>query len=130
MRSPLLVKAVLFRLIVVAVDFVILSFVLESLVLSGIVTLVRHVIQVLLYWYHERAWQRHRWGIRRGRPTRRRALAKTVTFRLLTFGKDLLAITVFSAEFWGNLVGSLAIALANSVIYFVFERVWASEDRG
>jgi len=91
MKSSLWTKAIWFRLAVMAVDFVILSFFLNSLFLSGMATLLRHAIQTLLYWYHERVWQRHDWGMENG-DTKWRTLAKTVTFRLLTSGKDLLVI--------------------------------------
>ena len=127
MKSSLWTKAIWFRLAVMAVDFVILSFFLNSLFLSGMATLLRHAIQTLLYWYHERVWQRHDWGMENG-DTKWRTLAKTVTFRLLTSGKDLLVITFFTAQVTRGLTATLVIALINSVIYYIFERIWSKRN--
>ncbi|MBU0624967.1 DUF2061 domain-containing protein [Patescibacteria group bacterium] len=124
MPSNTFSKAVIFRVVVVTIDLIILYFVLGSFAAGGAATLIRHVIQILMYWYHERVWGRHPWGIVKGVETSRRALVKTITFRLFTSGKDLFVILLFTGEMERGLIGMLLIALTNSIVYFVFERVW------
>ncbi|MFH1047390.1 MAG: DUF2061 domain-containing protein [Patescibacteria group bacterium] len=117
-------KAIIFRLVVIAADFAILWFVFGDVVNAGLGILLRHVIQILMYWYHERVWGRHPWGIVAGVETTKRSLAKTVTFRLMTLGKDVFVILFFTAEVSRGLMGVAILTVANTLIYFFFERLW------
>jgi uncharacterized membrane protein len=124
MLSSAFRKATLFRVIVVVIDLIILYFVLGSLAIGGAAVFLRHVIQILMYWYHEQVWDHHIWGIVNGAETSRRTLVKTITFRLFTSGKDLFIILIFTNEIERGAIGMLLIALTNSIVYFSFERLW------
>jgi uncharacterized membrane protein len=128
MKSYAISKAIIFRVVVVVIDFLILWIVFDDALNAGIGTAARHAVQVLMYWYHERVWERHPWGIVDGVETTKRSLLKTLTFRSLTFGKDLFAILFFTAELSRGLIGVAVLTIVNTVIYIAFERIWAVKE--
>jgi len=129
MKSYAAEKAVIFRVVVVVVDFVILYFLFGSAVSAGIATLGRHLIQILMYWYHERVWERHPWGIVDGVESTKRTLVKTLTFRSFTIGKDVFAILFFTLELSRGIIGVIVLTVVNSIIYIAFERIWAIKEK-
>ncbi len=129
MKSYATSKALIFRVVVVAVDFVILWVIFNDVMAAGIGTGLRHLIQILMYWYHERVWERHPWGITDGVETAIRTIAKTATFRSLTFGKDLFTIMFFSTDMNRGLIGVAVLTIVNTLIYIGFERAWAVKEK-
>jgi len=124
MRRALL-KAVVFRITVIIADFFALLLVFGDLVIVGEATISRHAIQILMYWLHEYAWMRMSWGVRSGQETRRRALLKTVTYRLFASGNDLFILVFLAGDFERGVAGTLAITVTNTVIYYLMERIYA-----
>lgn len=87
------------------------------------------VTKIILYYLHERAWERSHWGVvtdRRGRPhdNRRRSVTKTTTWR----GIASLDTVLLALLFTGNLGAAFSIGglevLTKLVLYYVHERVW------
>ena len=129
MKSYAASKALIFRVVVVVVDFVILYLLFDDVTSAGLATIFRHAIQILMYWYHEKVWERHPWGIVGGVESGRRTLAKTLTFRSMTIGKDIFAILFFSIELSRGLIGIVVLTVVNTIIYVLFERMWAIKER-
>lgn len=129
MRNHAFLKALTFRIAVVTADFLVLMFILGSAVAGGEATLIRHVIQVLMYWYHERVWSRIGWEVRDGVESTKRALVKTLTYRLFASGKDFFVIVFFAGSMERGIIGTLIIAATNSVLYYLMERAWIVEER-
>lgn len=128
MRRALL-KAVVFRIAVIVADFFALLLIFGDVVIVGEVTISRHAIQILMYWLHEYVWMQMAWGVRHGGEMRRRALLKTVTYRLFASGNDLLILVFFTGDLERGVVGTLVIAATNSAIYYLMERTWSAAGR-
>lgn len=122
-------KALIFRVAVVTADFLVLAVLLGSAAAGGLATGLRHVIQVLMYWYHERVWSKIDWEVKDGVESGKRAIVKTITYRLFASGKDFFVIVFFAGSMERGIIGTLIIALTNSVIYYLMERVWIVEEK-
>lgn len=122
-------KALIFRVTVVTADFLVLAILLGSAAAGGLATGLRHVIQVLMYWYHERVWSKIDWEVTDGVESGKRAIVKTLTYRLFASGKDFFVIVFFAGSLERGIIGTLIIALINTVIYYLMERVWILEEK-
>jgi adenylylsulfate kinase len=63
-RKRSLVKSVTFRVIVVAADLVVVYAFTHQIETTVAVTIVTNISSTLLYYGHERVWNRIRWGRR------------------------------------------------------------------
>ena len=63
-RVRSLVKALSWRLIAVVVLGLVSYIFTGSIKESGLITGVYTILQIFVYWVHERIWQRIRWGMR------------------------------------------------------------------
>ena len=124
MNKLFLKKTITFRVIVIVVDFFILLPFLGTPVSAGLVTVWRHSIQSVLYWLHEKLWSRTEWGKVEGRDMYDRTIAKTITFRLVTILQDMITLMIVTGSLGISIKSSLAIAIANSIIYLFHERFW------
>ena len=57
-----LVKALSWRFIASAATFIISFFVSTDLTVAGTIAAIQFVANIILYFLHERAWDRIRWG--------------------------------------------------------------------
>lgn len=62
-RRRSVAKAVTFRVIAMAVGFVVAYAFTHRIGVSLGIMLIRDAVMTLFYFWHERAWQRIRWGI-------------------------------------------------------------------
>jgi uncharacterized membrane protein len=129
MKNHAFIKALLFRITVITANFFILAALFGDVLAGGAATLVRHSILVVVYWYHERVWSHVAWGIKDDVETGKRALAKTVTYRLVATTQDFLIIGLVAGDLRRGIIGTLTIAIINTMLYYLFERIWIVEER-
>ncbi len=129
MLNHALIKSAIFRVAVVTVDFFVLLLVLGSATAGGTATVTRNLIQIVMYWYHDRVWSHVAWGVKDGVESGRRALVKTVSYRIFATVQDFVVVFLFAGNLQRGLVGTVAIAFTNTVIFYLMERVWIIEEK-
>jgi len=87
------------------------------------------VVNMLLHWGHERAWDWVQWNRKPGNNSmfqdgQPRTISKSITWRILITINNFL-IPYITTGSWQTAVAFLTIAtVMNVVIYYVHERVW------
>jgi uncharacterized membrane protein len=97
---------------------------ITGLQIAGLAT----VINSVLFWLHERAWNRAQWNRRaseqvfvEGQP---RTLSKILTWRVLITASNFLIPFIMTGS-WKTGLAFLTIAtLVNIVIFWAHERIW------
>jgi uncharacterized membrane protein len=115
---------VTYRTTVLVVDFLILSLIFGDPLPAGAITIMRHLIQTLVYGAHENIWSHVSYGKSFGVCLRRRSVLKTVTFRILATINDVILLGLWTNNVSMVVSGSVAIATANTIIYYLHERFW------
>ena len=126
-RKRHLAKAVSWR-IVGSVDTMILGWIFSGNPLVGLkIGLAETVTKIGLYYVHERVWfrfDRDRFGWLHLRSSRRRHLAKTITWRIVgTIDTMFLAWLISGDPMVGLKVGAAEI-VTKMTLYYVHEEVW------
>lgn len=124
----ILEESITYRLSVIIADFFLLTVILQSPSEAGIITLIRHTIQTLLFAGHEYIWEQISLGItKRGTITRSRSLLKTIIFRIITISNDLL-ILLFYAGMPVAVASyiTVLITIVNTTIYYFHDRFWGN----
>lgn len=129
MKNNVLLKAGIFRISVVLADFIVLSLLLGDVFAGGATTAIRHFVQTIFYWLHERVWLRFSWGMKDGVEGGKRAIAKTATYRLSSMVFDFFLIAVFAGSPSRGAVGAIVITVINTALYYMMERVWMVVER-
>ena len=57
-----------------------------------------------------------------------RTLCKTITFRLLASGKDMIVLYLFTQDLTTTLQGTLLIAVLNTIAYYAHDRYWNTKQ--
>lgn len=88
------------------------------------------VTKMLLYYLHERVWFRIRAGITKNGDSKKRHLAKTVTWRLVgTIDTMVLAWIISGNPMVGLKVGGAEV-VTKMILYYLHERAWYKIDFG
>ena len=94
----------------------------------AIIALTEVGTKLTLYFLHERAWARARWGVRVEDGTRRethtRTATKTATWRTIASVDTFLLALIFTRNVGTALsIGGIEI-FTKLLLYFVHERIW------
>lgn len=142
-KTRSIAKAISWRL-VGSLDTLILSYVLitfvgpyfgletdqgEAAKAAGMIAFTEMATKIVLYYLHERGWERTKWGTvvtaGRRRETYRRTTAKTASWRTLAS----LDTIVLAFLFTGNIATALSIGglevITKLILYFLHERAWS-----
>jgi uncharacterized membrane protein len=100
----------------------------DNLKTAGYIALTEIGTKLVLYFFHERAWARARWGVEfedgMRRETHGRTATKTATWRTIA-SIDTFLLALF---FTGNVGTALSIGgieiFTKLLLYFVHERIW------
>lgn len=107
----------------------------ENAATAGTIALAELVTKILLYYLHERAWERIGWNAARDerggrREGHARTTAKTASWRVLAS----LDTTLLALIFTGSLAAAVSIGGLEVVtklgLYYLHERAWARVDWG
>lgn len=98
----------------------------ENAATAGSIALAELVTKIVLYYLHERAWERVDWNLRPdGRDGHARTTAKTASWRVLAS----LDTTLLAFLFTGSGAAALSIGGLEVVtklgLYYLHERAWA-----
>ena len=101
----------------------------EALATASNIAITEVATKMILYFVHERAWGRIRWGLaargKRKRETTRRSGVKTATWRIIA-SLDTFALAWF---FTGSVATAVSIGgieiITKLVLYFFHERAWS-----
>ncbi|HUF86605.1 MAG TPA: DUF2061 domain-containing protein [Thermohalobaculum sp.] len=93
---------------------------------AGSIALAELVTKIVLYYLHERAWERIGWNLRAdGRDGHGRTTAKTASWRILAS----LDTTLLAFLFTGSPAAALSIGglevISKLGLYYLHERAWA-----
>lgn len=88
------------------------------------------VTKMLLYYLHERVWFKIRAGITKNGDSKKRHLAKTITWRVVgTLDTMVLAWVISGNPMVGLKVGGAEV-VTKMILYYLHERVWYKIDFG
>ena len=112
-------------------DTIILSWAITGNPYTGLKIGVSEVItKMVLYYLHERIWFNIKAGVTKYGDSRKRHIAKTVTWRIVgTLDTMLLAWWISGNPFTGLKIGLIEV-ITKMVLYYFHERVWYNFDYG
>lgn len=119
----LLAKAFLFRIVVIGADFLIIYLILQDVSRVTGITLFRHAVQTIIYFFHDYFWLH---VVKSGETlfTIPIAVVKTFTFRGIAVINDLTLLYLFTSEVGTSVELAFFITVANTIIYYIFEVLW------
>jgi uncharacterized membrane protein len=101
----------------------------EAAKAAGYIAITEVVTKLFIYYFHERGWEKLRWGTSvvngRHRETHKRSATKTATFRTIASLDTMLLAWIFTDNIGTAMsIGGLEI-VSKVVLYFVHERIWS-----
>jgi uncharacterized membrane protein len=117
--------------IVGTIDTILLSWFITGNLYTGFKIGFSEVItKMLLYYFHERIWFRIKAGVTKNGDSRKRHLAKTITWRAVgTLDTMLLAWWISGSPFTGLKIGLIEM-VTKMIFYYIHERAWYKYDYG
>ncbi|MCM8570501.1 DUF2061 domain-containing protein [Gramella jeungdoensis] len=113
------------------VDTILLSWLITGNAYTGLKIGFSEVItKMILYFVHERIWFNIKAGVTRNGDSRKRHIAKTVTWRIVgTLDTMMLAWWISGNPFTGLKIGLIEV-ITKMVLYYLHERTWYNFDYG
>ena len=123
-------KAITWR-VVGTIDTIVLSWIITGNPYTGMKIGFSEVItKMLLYYFHERIWFNIKAGVTKNGDSRKRHIAKTVTWRCVgTLDTMLLAWWISGNPFIGMKIGAIEL-VTKMILYYLHERAWYKYDYG
>jgi len=123
-------KTVTWR-VVGTIDTILLSWLVTGNPYTGLkIGFSEVVTKMLLYYLHERVWFRVKAGVTKNGDSRKRHIAKTITWRAIgTLDTMLLAWWISGNPFTGLKIGLIEV-VTKMVLYYLHERAWYRYDFG
>lgn len=123
-------KTVTWR-VVGTIDTILLSWLVTGNPLTGLkIGFSEVVTKMLLYYLHERVWFRVKAGVTKNGDSRKRHIAKTITWRAIgTLDTMLLAWWISGNPFTGLKIGLIEV-VTKMILYYLHERAWYKYDFG
>ena len=106
----------------------------DALQAATYIAVTEVVTKMVLYFLHERGWERMGWGVSSEKGKRKesgwRSTSKTATWRIIA----LLDTTLLAWFFTGNLATAISIGglevITKLILYFFHERAWSRVQYG
>ena len=67
-RKRSIVKAITFRIIATITTFLLIYIITGNLGLSSIIGVLDLITKIIIYYFHERAWNKVSWGLKTDKP--------------------------------------------------------------
>lgn len=112
-------------------DTILLSWMITGNAYTGLKIGFSEVItKMILYYVHERIWFNIKAGVTKNGDSRKRHIAKTITWRIVgTVDTMLLAWWISSNPFTGLKIGLIEV-ITKMALYYLHERTWYNFDYG
>ena len=123
-------KSITWR-IIGTLDTILLAWLISGDPLTGLQIGFAEVITKMIFYYlHERVWFKIRAGITKHGDSKKRHIAKTVTWRIVgTIDTMILAWWISGNPLTGFKIGMLEV-ITKMILYYLHERVWYNYDYG
>jgi uncharacterized membrane protein len=123
-------KAITWR-VIGTLDTIILSWIITGNPYTGMKIGFSEVItKMVLYYLHERIWFNIKAGVTKNGDSRKRHIAKTITWRCLgTLDTMLLAWWISGNPLTGLKIGGIEL-VTKMILYYLHERAWYKYDYG
>ena len=123
-------KSITWR-IIGTIDTILLAWLISGDPLTGLQIGFAEVITKMIFYYiHERVWFRIRAGITKNGDSKKRHIAKTVTWRIVgTIDTMILAWLISGNPMVGLKVGGAEV-ITKMILYYFHERGWYKIDYG
>ena len=123
-------KAITWR-VIGTLDTIILSWIITGNPYTGMKIGFSEVItKMLLYYLHERIWFNIKAGVTKNGDSRKRHIAKTITWRCVgTLDTMLLAWWISGNPLTGLKIGGIEL-VSKMILYYLHERAWYKYDYG
>ncbi|UJH91284.1 DUF2061 domain-containing protein [Antarcticibacterium sp. 1MA-6-2] len=113
------------------IDTILLSWFVTGNPLTGLkIGLAEVITKMLLYYFHERFWFNVKAGVTKNGDSRKRHLAKTVTWRIVGTIDTMILAWIISGDPMVGLQVGIAEVITKMVLYYLHERVWYKIDFG
>ena len=125
-----IVKSITWR-IIGTIDTILLAWLITGNALTGFqIGLAEVLTKMLLYYFHERIWFKVRAGLTKNGDSKKRHIAKTITWRIVgTIDTMVLAWVISGNPLVGLKVGGAEV-ITKMVLYYLHERGWYKIDYG
>lgn len=123
-------KSITWR-IIGTIDTILLAWLISGDPLTGLQIGVAEVLtKMALYYFHERIWFKIRAGITKNGDSKKRHIAKTITWRIVgTIDTMILAWVISGNPLVGLKVGGAEV-ITKMILYYLHERGWYKIDYG
>lgn len=123
-------KSITWR-IIGTIDTIILSWLITGNAYTGLkIGFSEVATKMLLYYLHERIWFTIKAGITKNGDSRKRHIAKTITWRIVgTLDTMTLAWVISGNPLTGLKIGAVE-AITKMILYYLHERAWYRVDFG
>lgn len=117
--------------IVGTIDTTLLSWIVTGNPMTGLkIGFSEVVTKMILYYFHERVWFNIKAGVTKHGDSRKRHIAKTVTWRIVgTLDTMILAWIISGNPMTGLKIGVIEV-FTKMLLYYFHERVWYNFDYG
>ncbi len=117
--------------IIGTIDTILLAWLITGDPLTGLqIGLAEVITKMFLYFLHERAWFKIRAGITKNGDSKKRHIAKTITWRIVgTIDTMILAWVISGDPMIGLKVGGAEV-VTKMILYYLHERGWYKLDFG
>ncbi len=123
-------KSITWR-IIGTLDTILLAWLITGDPLTGLkIGFAEVITKMVLYYLHERVWFKIRAGITENGDSKKRHIAKTITWRIVgTIDTMILAWVISGDPMVGLKVGGAEV-MTKMVLYYLHERAWYKVDFG
>ena len=123
-------KSVTWR-IIGTLDTILLAWLITGDPLTGLqIGFAEVLTKMFLYYLHERVWFKIRAGITKNGDSKKRHIAKTITWRVVgTIDTMILAWVISGDPMVGLKVGGAEV-VTKMILYYLHERAWYKMDYG
>ena len=123
-------KSITWR-IVGTIDTFLLSWFITGSPLTGLkIGLAEVVTKMFLYYLHERVWFNIKAGVSKNGDSRKRHLAKTITWRIVGTADTMILAWAISGDPMVGLQVGFAEVITKMILYYLHERAWYKIDFG
>ena len=118
-------KGISWRIVGTADTFLISWLVLGDISIAGPIAITEVVTKFILYFFHERIWNRINWGRKNEKPTHLRSVLKGVSWRIFGTIDTIVIILIYSRHWINSLSIGVVEVFTKILLFYLHERFWA-----
>ena len=123
-KKKSIVKTITWRIVSFSIHSIVAYFYTKSVTDALGLVVMANVFAMIIYYIHERIWEKHKEKNREKKDSKKKSLMKTITWRIIAITIGLSVAYFYTKSVTDSIGLVIIVNIVSTVLYYYHERTW------